>query len=60
MNERCAKRRDELVEAGWLRDLRSRRSERLPEPRPRSVTDPPGRKAAASVLRDQRVATAER
>ena len=59
-HERWAKGRDELVETSWLRDLRSRRAQRQAKARENLMTDPPGRKTVAAVLRDDRVATAER
>ncbi len=57
MNERWAKRRDELVEASWLRDLRSRRMQRKPGDPARMAKDPLRAKVPGG---GQRVAAAER
>lgn len=56
-HDRWAKRRDELVEASWLRDLRSRRMQRKPGEPARMAKDP----LRATVQgAGQRVAAAER
>jgi len=56
-HDRWSKRRDELVEASWLRDLRSRRMERKPGDPARMTKDPLRGKVPGPA---QRVAAAER
>ena len=59
-HERWAKRKDELVETSWLRDLRSRRTERQPSDQARTAAGAPRPKAPAPTLRDSRVVPASR